>query len=200
MKILAFSDLHCRAELARKCVELAADCQLVLGAGDFANQHRGLEITLDILQEIQCPAVLVPGNNETREALQLASENWANAHVLHGDRIELAGLEIVGIGGGIPVTPFGDWSYDFSDAEAEELLREFEAADIIIAHSPPQGLVDVDSKGIHRGSQALRECIHRLGPKLYVCGHIHDSWQAMCQYEGCQVMNLGPEPQLIELD
>ncbi len=48
-----------------------------------------------------------------------ACRNWKSAHVLDGTQIAIDGITFFGIGGGIPVTPFGSWSYDFTEKEAK---------------------------------------------------------------------------------
>ena len=84
MRILAFSDLHCDLDQAARLVELSADADVVIGAGDFASVHRGLEETIGALAGIDAPTVLVPGNNETEDALREAVAGWEAAQVLHG--------------------------------------------------------------------------------------------------------------------
>ena len=59
----------------------AGDADVVIGAGDFASIHEGLEETIDALAAIEAPTVLVPGNNETEDALREATADWAG-----GDR------------------------------------------------------------------------------------------------------------------
>src|SRR5262245_20507719 len=82
---------------------------------------------------------------------------------------------IFGIGGGIPVTPFGSWSYDFSEVEAERLLRNCPVGAVLVSHSPPKGAVDVTGSGQSLGSIAVRDAVTRLKLRLVVCGHIHAS-------------------------
>jgi predicted phosphodiesterase len=74
MRLLLFSDLHCDAASAKRLVELAEaeNVDIVVGAGDFANQRRGLRICLDILQNIERPMILVAGNSD-------CSRNWWSA-------------------------------------------------------------------------------------------------------------------------
>ena len=60
MKLLAFSDLHTDTAGAKRLVERSADADVVIGAGDFASIHEGLEETIDVLRAIECPTVLVP--------------------------------------------------------------------------------------------------------------------------------------------
>ena len=85
MRILAFSDLHRDLDQAARLVEISADADVVVGAGDFASVHDGLEETIAALAAIETPTVLVPGNNETEEALREAAGSWPAATVLHGE-------------------------------------------------------------------------------------------------------------------
>ena len=52
MKLLAFSDLHRDLGQAATLVEMAAEADVVIGAGDFASVHEGLEETIDALAAI----------------------------------------------------------------------------------------------------------------------------------------------------
>jgi Icc-related predicted phosphoesterase len=127
VKALAFSDLHVDLDQARVLVEQAADADLVIGAGDFASVHEGLDETIGVLSAIRTPTVLVPGNNETDEALRSACRDWAAATVLHGEGTNVDGLDVFGLGARIPVTPWG-WSFDLDEEEvlgaARRLPRE----------------------------------------------------------------------------
>src|SRR5207253_470346 len=106
VRILAFSDLHCDLEQAAKLVAMSAEADLVIGAGDFASMHEGLAGTIGALSEIVKPTVLVPGNNETADALRGAAAEWEAATVLHGEGTTIDGTEFFGLGAGIPVTPW----------------------------------------------------------------------------------------------
>ena len=66
MKLLAFSDLHRDVGQAARLVEMSAQADVVIGAGDFASIHEGLEDTIGALRPISVPTLLVPGNNESR--------------------------------------------------------------------------------------------------------------------------------------
>ena len=200
MKILCFSDLHRDQAKARKLVELSEDADLVIGAGDFANRHQGLADTLDILGNISKPSVLVPGNGETVEELTDAIVNWESATVLHGTGLEILGVPIWGVGGGIPVTPFGEWSYDFNEQQATKLLSGCQAGGLLVVHSPPINTVDRDSSGKIRGSQSIRECVETKQPRLVVCGHIHDDWEKSVTVGQSLIQNAGPNGVMLELE
>ncbi len=198
MKYLCFSDLHRDVDAARRLVDLADEVDVVIGAGDFANQHRGLADTLDLLAAITKPTVLVPGNGETVDALRAATADWQHAQVLHGSGCEIAGVPFWGVGGGIPQTPFGDWSYDFDEQAATEMLRDCPAGGVLVVHSPPIETVDHDSSGRIRGSQAIRQAVLDKQPRLVVCGHIHSDWQKQIDLGSSRIVNAGPQGVIID--
>ena len=199
MKFLCFSDLHCDKDAAKRLVEKSAEADVVIGAGDFADQHRGIMDTISILSEIEKPAVLVPGNGETTEELQAAVRDWPSATVLHGSGCEINGQAFWGVGGGIPVTPFGAWSYDFDEQQGAALLSDCPKRAILVVHSPPINTVDHDSSGRVRGSESIRNAVESKQPRLVVCGHIHSDWEKQVELGGCTVLNAGPRGVLLEI-
>ncbi len=160
--------------------------------GDFANLRRQLHVCLDVLSPIAKPAVLVAGNNESTEELIAACTTWPTARVLHGSSATVQGLTFFGLGGGVPITPFGSWSYDFSEEQAGELLADCPAGCVLVTHSPPKGAVDLSSSGQSLGSVAVREAVLRVRPRLVVCGHIHGSAGRQGTIGTTPIVNAGP--------
>jgi len=199
MKLLVFSDLHNDFGTASKLVELSNGVDVVVGAGDFCVARRGLDDIIAPLSAIIKPTLLVPGNSESDEELLLACRSWKTARVLHGTRVTLAEITFFGIGGGIPITPFGAWSYDFSEDEAYDLLRDCPSGGVLISHSPPMGMLDLSSDGRSLGSQAVRETVLSKKPHLVVCGHIHGSAGQIDRIGETTVINAGPQGILWEL-
>lgn len=198
MKLLAFSDLHRDLGQAAELVAMSAEADVVIGAGDFASVHEGLGETIDALAEIEAPTVLVPGNNETEEALREAAAGWSAATVLHGEGAAIDGVEFFGLGAGVPVTPW-DWSFDLDDETAGSMLDACPAEAVLVLHSPPQGHCDANGSGDHFGSPALLRAIEEKTPRLAVCGHIHESWGCESRIGGSPVHNLGPKGTWIEV-
>ncbi|KAA3661247.1 MAG: serine/threonine protein phosphatase [Chloroflexi bacterium] len=192
MKLLLFSDVHAHEERCLALVALAEMADIVIGAGDFGNLRRQVNSTVDILTAIKKPTIVVPGNAESYDELVASCRNWPEATVLHGSGTTVNGVRFYGIGGGIPVTPFGSWSYDFSEDEARELLADCPEGAILITHSPPKGVVDMASNGLSLGSVAIREIILAKSPPLVVCGHIHESAGQQIVVGESVVINAGP--------
>ncbi|NPD18473.1 metallophosphoesterase family protein [Alterinioella nitratireducens] len=190
MRILAFSDLHLSRARAADLVAASVDADLVLGAGDFCGFREGLAEAMEMLADLAAPLIMVPGNHETAEELRAAAR--ANMRVLHGQGLEEQGLRIFGLGYGIPLSPFGDWSVEMDEDAATLLLDRCTGADLLLTHSPPKGLADRTATGASVGSAAIRAAIERLQPKLALCGHIHESWGQEGRIGGTLVVNLGP--------
>ncbi len=171
---------------------MSRDVDVVAGAGDFATMREGIHEVIDILAGIDRPAILVPGNSESYEELVAACKVWPSAEVLHGSGTEVNGIEFWGVGGAIPITPFGAWSYDFSEEEGLRLLGDCPKGAIIVSHSPPKGAVDESSIGQRLGSTALLATVEKCQPILVVCGHIHDSAGRTETIGDTPVINVGP--------
>jgi Icc-related predicted phosphoesterase len=196
--VLAFSDLHRDLAQAEQLVERSTEADVVIAAGDFASVHEGLDETIGALRGISAPTILVPGNNETEDALRSACEDWPAATVLHGEGTEIDGTQFYGLGAGIPVTPW-DWSFDLDEEQANERLAGCPEGAVLVVHSPPRGHCDQSGTGDHLGSEAILAAIEAKRPPLAVCGHIHESWGAESEIGPTRVINLGPAGAALEL-
>lgn len=200
MRLLLFSDLHADASAARRLVAMAEGADVVVGAGDFATVRRKIRVGIDILRAIERPTVLVAGNNETTEELVDACRDWPSARILHGSGETIDGVSFFGLGGGVPVTPFGAWSYDFTEDQAAALLADCPIGGVLISHSPPKGAADEDSAGRSLGSVAVREAVERCRPRLVVSGHIHAGAGLRATIGPTTVVNAGPGGLLRDLE
>lgn len=199
IRLLLFSDIHCDRSACEQLVAAAEDVDFVIGAGDFCTMRRNLETPIGILRQIEKPTVLVPGNAESYEELRDACQVWPAARVLHGSQTTIDGLEFFGIGGGIPVTPFGNWSYDLTEEQAATLLVECPPNCVLVTHSPPKGILDTSTTGENLGSESIRAAVMEKRPRLVVCGHIHGCSGRADELGDVSVVNAGPRGMLWEL-
>jgi Icc-related predicted phosphoesterase len=193
MKLLAFSDIHRDVDQCARLVDRSQEADAVIAAGDFASIHEGLEETIGALGGIDKPTILVPGNNETEDALRKACDGWEAAHVLHGEAANIDGVSFFGLGAGIPTTPW-DWSFDLTDEEAADKLAACPEGAVLVVHSPPKGHLD---RGF--GSEAILQTIETKQPKLAVFGHIHECQGEQEQLGPTLLANLGPAGTLLEI-
>jgi len=198
MRLLLFSDVHRDLEAARKLVDRARSADVVVCAGDLATKREGLAEVVDVLGAIERPAVLVPGNGESDTELRAACAEWSTARVLHGSGCEIAGVRFWGLGGGVPETGFGSWSFDLDEERAAALLDGCPEGAVLVSHSPPFGHVD-SARGGHRGSRSVLEAVRRARPSLVVCGHIHECWGQESFAGPTRVRNAGPQGAIVEV-
>jgi len=194
VRLLAFSDVHRDDRKARELAEMAGEADAVVAAGDFASVHIGLEKLIDMLVVIETPTVLVPGNNETEEALREACQGWRAATVLHGEGTTIDGVDFYGLGGGVPPTPW-DWSFDLTEEEAEAKLAGAPEGGVLVVHSPPKGYLD----GRDFGSEAILRTIEEKQPRVAICGHIHEDGGKDDEIGPTRLYNVGPEGIFIDV-
>jgi Icc-related predicted phosphoesterase len=195
VRLLAFSDVHRDDRQARKLADMAAEADVVVAAGDFADLHIGLDKLIDMLVVIETPTILVPGNNETEEALREACQGWKAATVLHVEGTTIDGVDFYGLGGGIPTTPW-DWSFDLSEDEAEAKLAGAPDGGVLVLHSPPKGHLDGPRA---LGSEAILRAIEQKRPKVAICGHVHEDAGKEDRIGPTRLYNVGPEGTFIEI-
>lgn len=195
MRLLAASDLHADLAAAQALVDAAPAADLVLIAGDLADSFEGLEPLMEVLAPLGAKAILVPGNNESVEQLRAATA----LTVLHGERVERAGITIIGHGGSVPPLPaelpFASWNV----TEAEAALAPFTACDLLLTHAPPKGIADRFGAYGSIGSTAYRAAVERLQPRLMLFGHVHPCWGEEGQIGRTRCRNLGPAPSWLDL-
>jgi uncharacterized protein len=196
MRILAFSDLHRDIAQAEHIVAESHAVDIVVGAGDFATKGIGLDDTLFILRRLNVPFVLVPGNHEDLAELRTACSNWPVTHVLHGNSVQINGINFFGLGYGSGVVNPEPWNRALDELGAAKLLKDCPTNAVLVSHSPPFGVVDQQKDGRHDGSIALHETILRVQPKITFCGHVHNSWGQSGIIGSTPVHNIGPKPQI----
>lgn len=65
--------------------------------------------------------------------------------------------------------------------------------DILVTHGPPFGILDLNSEGVHAGSEYLRKISLGRAPKYHVFGHIHEA-VGMDKLSGIMFLNVANEP------
>lgn len=199
MHLLAFSDIHRDTSAVQALEACAQSADVLVGAGDFATKREGLQPIIDAIAAFDRPAVLVCGNGESPEELRDACAQHAHLHVLHGSGVSIDNVDFFGVGGAIPPTPFGAWSVDFEESQADEWLAGCPHGAVLVSHSPPYGHCDESSAGRVLGSKAVLRCIERCAPLQVFCGHIHDSWGSTSAVGVTRIYNVGPAGVEIEV-
>ena len=199
MKVLAFSDLHRDIDAATALVAASAEADVVVGAGDFATKRIGATDTLNILAQCRVPVVLTHGNHDDPDEVQLICAHNPNLHYLHGAAITIGGVSFFGLGGEIPSRNAFSWNAAETEEHATKMLAECPSDAVLVTHTPPCGIADLQKNGDHEGSNAILKAGQLFKPKILLCGHIHHAWGSCGQIGETAVHNLGPTINWFEL-
>lgn len=175
-KICCISDTHSHNLLTKWDFP---ECDILIHAGDLTAKGGKGSIENAARKMHELPAryiVFVPGNHDRlfyedpKEALKLLP----GVITLLDETVELLGFRIYG-------TSWINFKHGKFPFEIETLSEKFAKiptnTDILVTHSPPWGIMDLNGKNEHMGSDSLtREIKERVKPKLHVFGHMHRSY------------------------
>jgi len=161
-------------------------CDLLIHAGDFSNFGTKRQIEKFLVWFSALPAsnkVLVAGNHDKELDEKLASveevsflkEKIASLGVIYLENQEVVinDLKIYGT----PVQPyFQNWAFNYADdSERFEYYSKIPSdVDILVTHSPPYGVLDLNYRNEHCGCPVLKEKVDEISPLIHVFGHIHE--------------------------
>ncbi len=140
-------------------------------------------VTLGDLYPVDVPDVAVPhlyvyGNHDSPH---LPFSARPGRYDLHLKLKTVGGVTFGGFQGSGRYKPRGHFLY--SDEEVAELLECFPAVDVFLAHAPCTALEIAD--GVHDGFPAFDRYLRRAAPRLFLCGHVHVSREAMVGSTRC---------------
>lgn len=198
MKILAFSDLHGDELALRELKSKIDDCDFMVCAGDLTIRSNGL---MDICKELNSwgkEILIVPGNNEKPEAIDLMSKTFNGINNIHEKIVKKGELNFAGIGGGL--TSIFKMPFENSEKNFKELLQRFNGVNklILISHTPPYGILDEPRPGEHLGSKELLNFVKESKPLLVLCGHCHEHAGKEELSGSTRVINLGKHGMVIK--
>jgi Icc-related predicted phosphoesterase len=156
MRILAFADEPPHASIDQLVAAYQPDLIVLLGDLEPA--------WIEGLTSVELPKLGVLGNHDAEDALAAVG-----AEDLQLRRVDVGGLSFSGFGGS-PRYSRND-GCEWTEKEAEKLVRRLPAADVLLTHSPPAGVNDEPDDPAHTGSPALREWVEQNRPAWLLHGH-----------------------------
>jgi Icc-related predicted phosphoesterase len=116
------------------------------------------------LEGVELPKFGVRGNHDPPDALDALG-----VRDLHLGSADFGGMRFAGFGGSPRYSRHG--GNEWTEEEAQELVARLPPADVLLAHSPPEGVNDEPDDHAHRGSAALRAWVEREQPAWLLHGH-----------------------------
>ncbi|MFJ6425209.1 metallophosphoesterase family protein [Streptomyces hydrogenans] len=112
--------------------------------------------------------------------------------VLDGQRIELGGLVVGFVGGGLR-TPMRT-PYEISDEEYAAKVEALGEVDVLCSHIPPDVpdlTYDTVARRFERGSRALLDALRRTRPRYALFGHVHQPLVRRMRIGSTECVNVG---------
>ncbi len=196
MLIVQISDLHIvekgqktlgvapMAENLSKAIahinQLLPQPDLVLATGDITNNLTLAEAehAVQLLNELNCPYFVIPGNHDNREVLLQAFSGPAIPGCFEGMinyTIENHPVRLIGVDSTKPNTVGGHMCQKRLDWLEAQLNEELKKPTIIFMHHPPvkAGVLEADYDGFV-GASELGAIVEKFtNIERIICGHIH---------------------------
>lgn len=175
MRLVLVSDTHQRHDDL-----VVPDGDVLVHAGDFCRRGKEDEVArfnawLGLRNHRH--KIVIAGNHDFLFENEPAI---ARSLLTHATYLEDSGVTIDGLRfWGSPWQPrFFDWAFNLDRGAPlrEKWDRIPSGIDVLIVHGPPRDVLDKTWRGESVGCDDLRSAIERVRPKLFVCGHIHESY------------------------
>jgi Icc-related predicted phosphoesterase len=173
-----------RAMLARAAAERGEDPQEML-LGAIRAEYR------EIFAAMPSPAFCTYGNVD---APALWPEFLGDGiRALDGEVVELGGLRVGFVGGGLSDTP-SRYPYLVTEETYAAKVAALGPVDVLCSHIPPavpELCYDTVARRFERGSAALLDAISAHRPRFVLFGHVHQPLQARIRLGRTECVNVG---------
>ncbi len=187
MKILALSDVECKAFYDFYIPGRLDEYDLIISCGDLKPQYLSFIVTMT-----RVPLLYVHGNHDERYA-KIPPEG---CDCIEDKLVVYKGLRILGLGGCRQYRP---GAHQYTEAEMrwriwklKWKIRKYKGVDIVVSHAPLEGVGDGEDYA-HRGFGAFLEFIDKYKPKYWIHGHVHMNYGIENirerEYNGTKVIN-----------
>jgi Icc-related predicted phosphoesterase len=186
MKVVCIADTHCYHNKID-----VPDGDLLIVAGDFSvGIQPGNIFEAENFNRWLCRLphgykILVAGNHDwlaydLKDIPENIQRIYSAAIYLQDSMVKIEGIKIYGS----PWQPyFNNWAFNLP-RDGPELAEKWklipEGIDILVTHTPPYNILDMNQEKEHCGCKLLSMNIGRVKPRYHIFGHLHDGY-GMCK-------------------
>lgn len=171
-KFLVCSDLHGSDKAIDMIVQLDRSEQFsaVVVCGDITT-YGSPPYVRKLVESVETRLLAVPGNCDTPETLAALEKAGCS---VHGRSETVDGITFFGFGGGLP-SP-SSMPFEMDERQMVSGLRSVaKERGIMITHTPPRGMNDLDRTGKRAGSAGVLGVVREFRPRAVLSGHIHEA-------------------------
>lgn len=207
MKLIHISDTH---KTFPRLPKLAKE-DIVVHSGDMFSeqecQEDWLRSNLNRFYSWLNPAKFVfsAGNHDRIDPISLLQSIGLEAYNITNQHLILNGIHFYGF----PFIKYinGEWNYEKDSyqmfEEVEKLKIELnKGIQVLVAHAPPDGILDQDIAGNHHGNPSLANLLlyhDGILPKYILAGHLHPSY-GFAEVCGVKISNAATTVNVINYD
>lgn len=165
-------------------------CDILVHCGDATNLGRDDEVEKFFAWLSQQPAdhfIFVPGNHDLcfekdwHGSVDFAKDVFnrekdkSKLNVETKNFVEIEGINFFCYS---YMKTFGNWAFMNSEFNLNDDLSRvpIDGIDVLVTHSPPFGMLDLNSHSTHCGTQAIDWFSTNSSPHIHAFGHIHESY------------------------
>ena len=188
LRLLICADLHASEDAIKLLGKVASEdtFDAVVVCGDLTT-YGSEKYVKKVIDTLGPKLLAVPGNCDTADTLKLLEQSGCS---LHGASFEIDGRVFYGCGGGLPST--ASMPFELDEKEIVRLLNDVAVkGGVMVTHTPPHGMNDVDRSGRNAGSRGIMGVIEKHRPRMVLSGHIHES-RGCKETDGTVFVNPGP--------
>lgn len=201
MKILACTDMHGSLKAYKKIAERAKKAELVICCGDLTVFSQNLEYFLNRLNKLKKPCLLIPGNHENEDDIEMLCRAFKNLICIHGKMELMDNYLFIGHGGG---------GFSMMDKDFEKLSRKWEKKIkvlrkkkdlkvVFVCHMPPYKTKLDKIMDTYCGNKSYLSFIKRVKPDYVFCGHLHENNGKEDKLGNVRIINPGPMGKVLEI-
>ena len=198
MKILAFSDVHGDLSTLEHIKKEVKDKKIdyVVCAGDFTFFEQHIEFLTKKLSQLGTEVILIHGNHEDSEVVEILSKKYKNVHFIHKKVKKAGNYAFIGYGGG---------GFSLNDPEfvktTSNLVKNLKEKIILVTHAPPNGTkLDHLSRRGYVGNRDYSKFIKNNNVILAISGHLHENFNKEDKMGKARLINPGYKGKIITLD
>lgn len=188
MRIVAVTDIH-GDQRARRFIDGIIDessPDLFVICGDITT-FGPASFAEKILSRLKVRCAAVPGNCDPADVLEVIEKQCIS---LHGRRVEIEGIQFVGLGGA-PLCA-NSTPLELDEGDIDSLLsKTIVSSCVVVSHAPPVGTNDMTKSGRSLGSSSLAKYVKKFRPRLLLSGHVHEA-KGVVEKDGTVFANPGP--------
>ncbi len=199
-KFIAIGDIHGDTGLVKKLAKKVKkeNIDTIIIPGDLTWLNNVQEGLIKPFTKLNKKVLIVPGNHETNETLNLLTEEYSNLKNIHGKGIKENSVGIFGAGYSHNTGPF--WSDEKEIAKTLEKghkkIKDLNKK-IMVTHSHHAGS-KAEFTGF-KGSKAIKKAIEKFKPDLVLNAHIHEAGGIEEQIGKSRIINVSRKPVVFEM-